>query len=310
MSWIARKENIDLDLSSKIAVVVGGTQGIGAGVAVRFAAAGASVYIVGRNAKLGDAVVQQMKAVGSSSSRYEFVQADLSLVAGIREAVQQLQERAGSHRIDYLVQTQGGPPNGKYNITSEGHEARFVVQCLSHFGIAYLLAKSGALNESVVNIYGPSGGTGKAAAAPPPDLDDLELAQAKEEGKYGIMTCGARDGHVLDAVTAQFGTEFPKLRAYHIFPGLVPTSAFSNQGFPFVVVLILNILLPVLSRIIGNTTTSYADIPVYLAANPKSRDRELQYSNEKLQPVLKREWVTAQPELCKELWSRLVNMLN
>lgn len=37
MSSLARRLNANLDLTSKLAVLVGGSQGIGAGVAVRFA---------------------------------------------------------------------------------------------------------------------------------------------------------------------------------------------------------------------------------------------------------------------------------
>lgn len=79
MSTLARKANANLDLSGSTAAVSGGTQGIGAGVSIRFAQAGANVYVIGRNAKLGAEVVEQMKASGKGKT-YEFIQADLSCV--------------------------------------------------------------------------------------------------------------------------------------------------------------------------------------------------------------------------------------
>jgi hypothetical protein len=79
MSTLARNANTSLDLNGKTAAVSGGTQGIGAGVAIRFAQAGANVYVIGRNAKLGSQVVEQLKASGHGKT-YEFIQADLSCV--------------------------------------------------------------------------------------------------------------------------------------------------------------------------------------------------------------------------------------
>ncbi|KII89067.1 hypothetical protein PLICRDRAFT_109856 [Plicaturopsis crispa FD-325 SS-3] len=304
MSSLARKNNVGLDLSNKVAVVVGGTQGIGAAVGLRFASAGASVYIVGRKAELGNSVVEQLKSAGKSDGKYEFIKADLSLVSGIKDTVQQLQAKTGAHGIDYLVQTQGGPPNGKFSLTADGHEPHFAVQCLSRFGIAYLLAKSGTLKESVVNVCAPGDGTSTA-----PDVDDLDLKKEHEEGKYGIVSSARRDGNVLDAFTSRFATEFPHLKTHHITPGLVITSALKNQEFPYPVVVLYNFLSPIISRTVGHTAPAYADIPVYLAANPKSRGQGLEFSNEKLKPVAKTPWIEKEPEVSKRLWDKLVGTL-
>ncbi|KII89071.1 hypothetical protein PLICRDRAFT_594915 [Plicaturopsis crispa FD-325 SS-3] len=305
MASLARKSNVGLDLFNKVAVVVGGTQGIGAAVGMRFASAGASVYIIGRNGDLGSAVVEQLKTAGKSGATYEFIKADLSLVSGIKDTVQQLQAKTGAHGIDYLVQTQGGPPNGKFSLTAEGHEPQFVVQSLSRFGISYLLAKSGTLKESVVNIYAPVLGSSRGL-----DLDDLELKKAKEEGKYGILPAAHRDGDVLNSITYQFAIDFPHLKVYHVHPGLVATDAFKNQNFPYLVVFLYNILSPIISRTIGTTASTYADIPVYLAANLKSRGLGLEFSNHNLKPVAISEWIRKEPESNKRLWEKLVEMLN
>lgn len=80
MSTFARNANIGLDLSHKTAAISGGTQGIGEGVGIRFARAGANVYIIGRNQELGEKVVEKLKAAGREGKTYEFIQADLSCV--------------------------------------------------------------------------------------------------------------------------------------------------------------------------------------------------------------------------------------
>jgi NAD(P)-dependent dehydrogenase (short-subunit alcohol dehydrogenase family) len=78
-----KSQNDALDLSAKTAAVAGATQGIGAGIAVRFAALGANVLIVGRNAERAKQVLQECRdaARGSSETRiFDFVQADLRSV--------------------------------------------------------------------------------------------------------------------------------------------------------------------------------------------------------------------------------------
>ena len=56
-------------------------QGIGAAVGIRFAQAGANVYIIGRNAQLGQEVVEKCRQQAKDAAdgrTYEFIKADLS----------------------------------------------------------------------------------------------------------------------------------------------------------------------------------------------------------------------------------------
>jgi hypothetical protein len=55
----------DVDMSGKVALVTGGTAGIGRAVAKALAAAGAEVHITGRNSELGAEVAQQMGVRGT-----------------------------------------------------------------------------------------------------------------------------------------------------------------------------------------------------------------------------------------------------
>ena len=82
-------------------------------------------------------------------------------------------------------------------MTGEGHETHFAVQCLSRFGLPYLLTKSGTIKEAVVSVCAPGGGPAKMI-----DIEDLDLIKAKADGKYGLLKAGARDGAVVDGFTA------------------------------------------------------------------------------------------------------------
>ncbi|MBP1993703.1 SDR family NAD(P)-dependent oxidoreductase [Paenibacillus eucommiae] len=64
------------NLSGKVAIVTGGTAGIGAGIAKLFAQKGANVAIVGRNEERGRKVLQ---AIEGSGVKGLFVQADVGL---------------------------------------------------------------------------------------------------------------------------------------------------------------------------------------------------------------------------------------
>jgi NAD(P)-dependent dehydrogenase (short-subunit alcohol dehydrogenase family) len=85
--------------AGKIAVVTGGSAGIGRGIATRFVRAGARVFITGRNqAGLDKAVAEIGGPIGA-------VRGDTSNLADIDRIYQSVREKAG--RIDVLVVNAG-----------------------------------------------------------------------------------------------------------------------------------------------------------------------------------------------------------
>lgn len=263
MSTQARKANTNLDLTGKSAVIAGGSQGIGAGVAIRFAQAGANVIIVGRSKeRLQKVIADARKVAKSAEQKLDYVSADLSLVSGTKAAANEIEAKTGSH-VDYLIQTQGGMPNGRYETTSEGIELHFAVQILNRFHLSYILAASGALKDTSISIIGPGGIQTEF------NLDDIELASAKDAGSYAqIGKHATRDSVITDALTKSLQSHFPLIKFFHLSPGLVQTDVMNNQHVPAPIRLAINyVVFPIAARTFGNTTTSYADIPVFLAAN-------------------------------------------
>ncbi|SCZ88084.1 BZ3500_MvSof-1268-A1-R1_Chr2-1g04178 [Microbotryum saponariae] len=325
MSSAAKQNNVGIDLAGKNVAVAGGTQGIGAATAIRFAQAGAdSVYIIGRNKEKADEVVRELKRAGANApdtKTYEFIQADLSLVSNVQKVVEELKTKAGDKGIHYLITTQGGPPNGSFSLTAEDHEKRFAIQHISRFGLAYLLAESKTLKEAWITVCAPSG-TNSAA----PDLDDLELKdqgmswvkrfmkQAKQDGAiedglvsvrlFSLQAPGSRG---LFLSTGDGSIEYPHLRAFHLFPGYVHTQAAANQGFPYPITLAQSIFGPLLTYTpLGNTPQSFADIPVYLAANPNAptnRVGKSYFMNQRMKDVGEPKWCVAEGGRDRErLW--------
>ncbi|MCU0990720.1 MAG: SDR family oxidoreductase [Xanthomonadales bacterium] len=91
-----------MKLAGKVALITGGTSGIGSATAVRFAAEGAKVAITGRNAERGEQVVRDIEAGGGEAL---FLRADVRSAADCRQAVERTLERFG--RIDVLFNNAG-----------------------------------------------------------------------------------------------------------------------------------------------------------------------------------------------------------
>ena len=89
-------------LKGKVALITGGTSGIGTATAIRFAEEGAKVVITGRDAERGEQVVQKIVANGGKAM---FVQSDVCLAEDCRDAVDRTLERFG--QIDVLFNNAG-----------------------------------------------------------------------------------------------------------------------------------------------------------------------------------------------------------
>lgn len=82
----------------------------------------------------------------------------------------------------------------------------------------------------------------------------------------------------------------------------------ANQSFPTPLIWASNLFAPILSSTIGNSPTSYSSIPLYLVANPESKGKNLEFTNERLKAVGRPQW-TEGPEKRTELWKKLEEMI-
>jgi NAD(P)-dependent dehydrogenase (short-subunit alcohol dehydrogenase family) len=97
-----------MDLRDKVAIVTGGSMGIGAAIALDLARRGASVAIVARHSGPPALDVQQQIVAGGQ--RCAIITADLRHADDCRRAVQTAAEHLG--RLDVLVHNAGGPSPG------------------------------------------------------------------------------------------------------------------------------------------------------------------------------------------------------
>jgi NAD(P)-dependent dehydrogenase (short-subunit alcohol dehydrogenase family) len=91
-----------LDLSGRVAVVVGGTSGIGRAIALGLAEAGADVVVSGRRAELIETVAKEIEAKGRKSLRQPADVADRASLEKLRDKVV-----AELGKVDILVNSAG-----------------------------------------------------------------------------------------------------------------------------------------------------------------------------------------------------------
>ena len=91
-----------LDLSGRVAVVVGGTSGIGRAIALGLAEAGADVVVSGRRAELIETVAKEIEAQGRKSLRQPADVADRVSLEKLRDKVV-----AELGKVDILVNSAG-----------------------------------------------------------------------------------------------------------------------------------------------------------------------------------------------------------
>jgi len=248
-----KSSNSSQDLSGKYVLVIGGTQGIGAGVARRFSQLGASVAIAGRNETKANEVIELLKKDSKNFKQQEFrfFKVDASLLKDLSRFTDETRKYYESKGgLDHLVQSQGGL-GAIYNpvYTSEGMDQNFVATSYSKWVITTKLMP--LLKESCMYILAPSF---KGVI----DFNDVECRNKSSSQRF-IST------HVfVDSITKEFQKRNEKVRFYHIFPGVVDTEIFKNAGFYSWFNNIMAWFLPW----VGRSPIDFADLPVYVATHP------------------------------------------
>ena len=144
------------NLNGKIAIVTGGSQGLGEAIARLFGERGAAgLVICGRNAKGGERVASEISAAGCPTV---FVQADLANVADCRKVVAKADERFG--RVDALVNAAGLSDRGDiFDTTEERFNEIFNVNVRAPFFLiqeSVRIMRRDKIAGSIVNIQSMS----------------------------------------------------------------------------------------------------------------------------------------------------------
>ncbi|MEJ5990545.1 SDR family oxidoreductase [Ramlibacter sp. PS3R-8] len=102
------------DLQGRVALVTGGSRGIGKMIAAGFLHQGAKVYITARKAAACDATAEELSAIGPCIS----LPIDVSSIEGARQLAAQIGQREG--RLDILVNNAGAAWGEPFDTFPEG----------------------------------------------------------------------------------------------------------------------------------------------------------------------------------------------
>ena len=121
------------DLSGRRALVTGGSDGIGLGIATRLAAAGAEVLLPVRNPRKGEAAIDRIRraAPGATVSLHTLDLSSLASVATLGDTL-----RADGRPLHLLVNNAGVMTPPDRQATADGFELQFGTNHLGHFALA------------------------------------------------------------------------------------------------------------------------------------------------------------------------------
>jgi NAD(P)-dependent dehydrogenase (short-subunit alcohol dehydrogenase family) len=252
---------LDQDLSGaaagqRVALVTGGTAGIGRAVALQLARGGDRVLFVGRSAERGAETLTALRDARPDID-HVFLPADLSLLAETARVADELTRR--TDRLDAAVFC-AGILSTVPEWTSEGLERNFVLNYLTRYLLARrlvpLLSQAPAGRLVLVSNAGMYGDS--------LNFDDLQHRRGKPGLKVAGRTQFANDLLATELAERLRGT---RVEVTCVFPGIVSTDVFRNaRGLPRIV----RALAPYLQRLMAISPETAARTPVYLAQDPRA----------------------------------------
>jgi len=239
-------------LSGRVAVVTGGTSGLGREVAVGLAGQGATTVIVGRGRdRVAQVAAEIAKATGNRSVESVAV-TDLALRAETAAVGRVLLERYA--RIHVLVNN-AGAYLARRETTSEGLERTFALNVLSPFLLTSLLVPR--LTESaparVVNVASAAHQRNSV------DFSDLQSAH-----RYGGFRAYGRSKLELLLLTREFARrlEGTGVSVNAVHPGFVATGFGLNNGGGFA------LGMRVVMALFARNVRRGAAVPLFAATDP------------------------------------------
>lgn len=203
-------------MKGKVALVTGGSSGIGRATALAFAREGARVAIASRNKNKATEAVQSIKKLGGEVI---WIQTDVSNAAQVRQMVHQTVARFG--RIDYAFNNGGSGGNGRltadmderdWDKTIDGY-LKSVWLCMKYEILAMLKRGAGVIvnNSSVDGVRAYPFPVGSAYSAAKHGVIGLTKSAALEYVSHGVRINAVCPGWVRTPPVERWMKRDPKV---------------------------------------------------------------------------------------------------
>jgi len=192
------------NLDGRVAIVTGGNGGIGRGITIGLASAGAAVAILARNEEKNCAVIDELRAIGV---RAHAIKLDVTDRSALKPAFDEVERELGP--IDILVNNAGiALPGGSLKVDAEAWDRVIETNLNACFLLAQIAAKAMAPRKlgKIINIaseYSHFGnGIAPSYAASKGALIQLTKSMAIELAPYNIQVNAIVPGWIESAMTA------------------------------------------------------------------------------------------------------------
>jgi retinol dehydrogenase 12 len=275
------------ELSGKIILMTGATEGIGKAAAQALAQKGATLVLVGRNPAKTEKVVAEIKSASGNAS-IETIIADLSQLSGMRAVAAAF--KAKHNKLDVLVNNAGGVFTGK-QLTADGFEYTFALNHMSYFVLTHelidVLAKTPGAR--VVSTSSGAHRSGKLA--------NLDEAAHRKSGYSSFGAYGdSKLANILFTRELSRRVRDTGIVANCFHPGFVRTGfGLNNTGT------MMARFIGLIGPVFGRTPEKGAETLVWLASSPDAARFSGEYFHDlKVSSTTSR---AKNDELAKQLWA-------
>jgi NAD(P)-dependent dehydrogenase (short-subunit alcohol dehydrogenase family) len=244
--------NLNVNMSGKICLVTGATNGIGKAAAQALAQMGATVVIVGRNAPKTAKLVEEIRAT-SGNQNVDFLLADLSSQQEVRRLAEEFKSKY-SH-LHVLLNNAGGTFTTR-QLSVDGIEMTFALNHLAYFLLTNLLLETlkASAPARIINVSSDAHSGGKI------EFDNLQGERSYSSfGPYG----NSKLANILFTTELARRLEGTGVTVNALHPGLTSTGfGKNNPGF---FMKIMGVVIP----LIGRSPEKGAETSIYLASSPE-----------------------------------------
>jgi len=238
------------NMSGKICLVTGGTNGIGKSTAQELARMGATVIIVGRDAQKTSQVVEEIRAAGGNL-RVGSMLADLSSEQEVRRLADEFKSKYSQLHV---LLNNAGAVFMQRQLRDDGIEMTFAVNHLASFLLTNLLLHTlqASAPARIINVSSNAHASGK-----------IEFDNLQGERQYGPRAYdNSKLANILFTMELARRLEGTGVTVNSLHPGFVATGFAKNNGK--VIAALVSLITPLVAR----SPAKGAETSIYLASSP------------------------------------------